>query len=180
MAGCRRIELLYPPWQGGVLAAERTPQNKTHSNSARFERAWPARVNRASHWFSVNNVIQITLQLRVFGGSGAIRTPVPLAGQDVFKTSLVRPLEYTSNKNLDALFCFSHITKLAKTSHTCRCSYIAGFEPAVIHYQWICIWICCMRHVNFTDGWLWSEWPDSNWRRLDPKSSALPTVLHSE
>ena len=48
---------------------------------------------------------KITLQLRVFGGSGAIRTPVPLAGQDVFKTSLVRPLEYTSNKI--STYCFA-------------------------------------------------------------------------
>ena len=122
MAGCRRIELLYPPWQGGVLAAERTPQNKTHSNSARFERAWPARVNRASHWFSVNNVSQITLQLRVFGGEWGIWTPGGFYTPSAFKADAINRTLPTLQKNLDALFCFSHITKLAKTSHTCRCS----------------------------------------------------------
>ena len=35
-----------------------------------------------------------------------------------------KPDSTNSPKNLDAVFCFSHITKLAKTSHTCRCSCI--------------------------------------------------------
>lgn len=37
-----------------------------------------------------------------------------------------------------------------------------------------------MRHVNFTDSWLWSEMRESNPRTLVPKTSAKPTQLISE
>ena len=111
------------------------------------------------------------------GGSGAIRTPVPLAGQDVFKTSLVRPLEYTSNKNSTQYFALAILPSLLKPAIHAVAHVFIGFEPTIIHYQWIYNWICCMRHVNFTDSWLWSAWVDSNHRLPVPKTGRIDQTL---
>ena len=119
------------------------------------------------------------MQLRVFGGEWGIRTPGGFYTPSAFKADAINQTLPTLQKKIDALFCFSHITKLAKTSHTCSCSCIVGFEPTFIHCRWICVWICCMRHINFTDSWLWSERRDSNPRPSDPKSGVIARLNYS-
>ena len=63
------------------------------------------------------------------GGSGAIRTPVPLAGQDVFKTSLVRPLEYTSNKISTHYFALAILPSLLIVGFSLKDRILTRYQP---------------------------------------------------
>lgn len=113
------------------------------------------------------------------GGGWGFRSPVSFR-YFRFQGGRICQFCQPSNKNSTHCFALAILPSLLKPAIHAVAHVFIGFEPTFIHYQWIYIWICCMRHVNFTDSWLWSEMRELNPRTLVPKTSAKPTQLISE
>ena len=132
-----------------------------------FEPPWVADTLRIA-LILVNNVTQITLQLRVFGRKWGIRTPGAFYTPSAFKADSINRTLPTLQNISTHCFALAILPSLLKPAIHAVAHVFIGFEPIIIHYQWIYNWICCMRHVNFTDSWLWSPRWDSNSRPTVP------------